>query len=93
MLFRAAAADKLGNVQDATRDYLAAADSIPGAQTPMLALARIADEQNQPADARKWVERALAPGTGMLDPWRRYIQGQGWQVGARVASLRTVGWH
>jgi tetratricopeptide (TPR) repeat protein len=91
LLFRAAAADELGNVQDATRDYLAAVDSIPRAQTPMLALARIADEQNQPANARKWVERAVALGTGVLDPWRRYIQGQGWQVGARVASLRTVG--
>jgi hypothetical protein len=56
----------------------------------MLALGRIADEHNQPGDARKWVERALAPGTGALDPWRRYIQGQAWQAAARMASLRTL---
>jgi tetratricopeptide (TPR) repeat protein len=93
LLFRAAAAEESGNVHYATRDYRAAVDSIPGAQTPMLALGRIADEHNQPADARKWVERALTPETGAVDPWRRYIQGQAWQVGARMASLRTLESH
>ncbi len=90
LLFRAAAAEESGNVEDAARDYRAAVDAFPGAQTPMLALGRIADDDNQPADARAWVERALASGTGTGDPWRRYIQGQGWQAAARVASLRTL---
>jgi hypothetical protein len=90
LLFRAAAAEESGNVPFATRDYRAAVENIPGAQTPMLALGRIADEHNQPADAREWVERALTATTGALDPWRRYIQGQAWQVGVRMASLRTL---
>ncbi len=90
LLFRAAAAEESGSVEDATRDYRSAVDSFPSAQTPMLALARIADDRNQPADARAWIERALASGAGTGDPWRRYIQGQGWQVGTRVASLRTL---
>jgi Tfp pilus assembly protein PilF len=90
LLFRAAAAEQSGDVQAATHDYEAAVDSMPGAQVPMLALGRIADEHNQPSDSRKWVERALSPETYAVDPWRRYIQGQAWQAGDRVASLRTL---
>lgn len=90
LLFRAAAAEQSGDVPAAVRDYEAAVASIPSAQTPMLALGRIADEHNQPSDARKWVERALRLNPRAADPWRRYIQGQGWQVGDRVASLRAL---
>jgi tetratricopeptide (TPR) repeat protein len=90
LLFRAAAAEQSGDVQAATRDYEAAVDSIPGAQAPMLALGRIADEHTQPSDARTWVERALSPERRAIDPWRRYIQAQAWQVAERVASLRTL---
>jgi tetratricopeptide (TPR) repeat protein len=90
LLFRAAAAEQSGDVQAATHDYEAAVDSMPGAQVPMLALGRIADEHNQPSDSRKWVERALSPETYAVDPWRRYIQGQAWQAADRVASLRTL---
>lgn len=89
LLLRAAAAEQAGNAQDATRDYRAALESIPGTQTPMLALARIADEWNQPADARAWIDRALAARSAP-DPWRRYIQGQAWQFDARMAGLRDL---
>jgi hypothetical protein len=56
----------------------------------MLALGRIADEHNQPSAAREWVDRALTSDTRAVDPWRRYIQGQAWQVGERVTSLRGL---
>lgn len=90
LLFRAAAAEQSGDVQGAMRDYHVAAESIPGAQAPMLALARMADERNQSSEARTWVERALAPEARVSDPWRRYIRGQAWQLDERVASLRTL---
>ena len=75
LLFRAAAAEQSGDVPAAARDYEAAVASIPGAQAPMLALGRIADEHDRPSDARTWIERALATETPANDPWRRYIQG------------------
>jgi hypothetical protein len=90
LLFRAAAAEHTRDLRAAARDYRAAMALIPGAQTPMLALGRLADEQNQPSDARTWIERALAPETRAIDPWRRYIQGQAWQAGERMAGLRTL---
>ena len=90
LLFRAAASEEAGDMKAASRDYEAAVQAIPGAQTPLLALGRIADERNRPPDARKWVGRALAPATRAVDPWRLYIQGQAWQFHDRVASLRTL---
>lgn len=90
LLFRAAAAEESGNVLDATRDYRAAVALVPGARTPMLALGRIADEQQQETESRTWVARALAPSTGTPDPWRRYIQGQAWQIDTRMARLRNL---
>ena len=89
-LFRAAAGEETGRLQDAARDYEAAAGAVPAAQTPLLALGRIADEQGRPADARTWVARALAAASIGADPWRRYVQGQGWQMDARMARLRTL---
>ena len=90
LLFRAAAAEQSGDAPAAIRHYEAAVDTIPAAQPPMLALGRIADERNQPAVARKWVERALAAEMRAADPWRRYIQGQAWQLGERLGSLRAL---
>ena len=90
LLFRGAAAEQSGGVQAAARDYEAAVDTIPGTQAPMLALSRIADEHNQPSAAREWVDRALTSHTRAVDPWRRYIQAQAWQVGERVTSLRGL---
>jgi hypothetical protein len=55
----------------------------------MLALGRIADERGELSSARTWVERALAARRA-VDPWRRYIQGQAWQLDDRVARLRTL---
>jgi len=89
LLFRAAAAEQSGDIQAAIRDYEAAAKSLPDAQTPMLALGRLADEHGRPEDARAWVERALGSRRA-VDPWRRYIQGQSWRLGDRVASLHTL---
>ena len=43
LLFRGAAAEQSGDMQAAARDYEAAVDTFPGAQTPMLALGQIAD--------------------------------------------------
>jgi hypothetical protein len=88
-LFRAAVAERLGDLPAATRDYEAAMTQVPGAVTPMLALARLADEHNRSADARVWIERALTSDTGIRDPWRRYVHGQAWQATERTAALRT----
>jgi tetratricopeptide (TPR) repeat protein len=90
LLFRAAAAEQAGDARAAIQDYDAAADIWPGAQTPLLALGRIADESHRPADARNYVQRALAAKAGSGDPWRGYILGQAWQLDARLASLRTL---
>lgn len=90
LLFRAAAAEQSNDLQAAARGYEAAVATIPGVQTPMLALGRIADQTNQPSAARRWVERALAAETQAVDPWRRYIHGQGWQLGDRVSGLRAL---
>ncbi len=90
LLIRAAAVEQSGDMQAAARDYEAAVYTFPGAQTPMLALGRIADQHNRPSDATQWVERALSTDTRAVDPWRGYIQGQAWQVGERVASLRRL---
>jgi hypothetical protein len=89
LLVRAAAAEQTGPAESAQRDYEAAAHAIPGAQTAMLALGRIADERGELSSARTWVERALAARRA-VDPWRRYIQGQAWQLDDRVARLRTL---
>jgi tetratricopeptide (TPR) repeat protein len=89
LLFRAAAAEQSGDIQTAIRDYEAATKSLPDTQTPMLALGRLADEHGRPDEARAWVERALGSSRA-VDPWRRYIQGQSWRLGDRVASLHTL---
>jgi hypothetical protein len=88
-LFRAAVAERSGDLQGATRDYEAAMTAVPRAVTPMLALGRIADEHDRSAEARDWVERALTSSPGALDPWRRYVHGQAWQAADRIATLRT----
>jgi thioredoxin-like negative regulator of GroEL len=88
-LFRASAAEQLGDLPAATRDYEAAMTAVPGAVPPMLALARLADEHNRLSEAREWIERALTSDTGIRDPWRRYVHGQAWQTTERVAALRT----
>lgn len=88
LIFRAAAAEQPGDAHKAAQLYEQAARLFPGAQTPLLALARLADETGNPADARGYVERALTTAGGAADPWRRYIQGQAWQLDARTAVLR-----
>jgi hypothetical protein len=90
LLFRAAAAHAAGDAGAAVHDYEAAAAIMPAAQTPPLALARIADEEHRRADARTWIDRALAAGPSSVDPWRRYIQGQGWQLDTRLEALRRL---
>jgi tetratricopeptide (TPR) repeat protein len=92
LVFRAAGAEQSGDIQAATRDYEAALAAVPDGLAPMLALARIADEQQRSADARTWIERATTTtsDTRALDPWHRYAHGQAWQLADRVASLRTL---
>ncbi len=90
MLFRAAVAEQSGDMQAAARDYEAAVAAVPGAQTPMLALSRIADEQNRLTEARDWVERAMTSNTHLPDPWRVYIKAQAWRIGDRLGNLRAV---
>jgi hypothetical protein len=66
LLLRAAAAEQAGDRESAARDYEAAAAAFPGGQTALLALARVADERNLPADAfrtnnpMRWAKRYLA---------------------------------
>ena len=90
LLFRAAAAEQTGDLPAAAGDYRTALDTLPGTRTPMLALSRIAEERNQPSEARQWAERAVAGDGRGPDPWRLYIQGQAWQLDRRMASLRTL---
>lgn len=90
LLFRAVTAELAGRLPEATRDYQGALDLAPGAQTPMLALSRLADEQGRPVEARHWVDRAMTRDLAGQDPWRSYIKGQAWLVDVRIESLRTL---
>jgi hypothetical protein len=92
LLLRGTAAEQAADREAAARDFEAAAAAFPGAQTALLALARAADERNQPSEARAWVARALASDSA-ADPWRRYIQAQAWQIAPRMARLRDLEVH
>jgi tetratricopeptide (TPR) repeat protein len=89
LLFRGKAARAVGDLQAAAADYRAALGEYASATTPMLALGSLADEQGDAAESQRWVERALASPPG-LDPWRVYIQGQAWQLDARLVSIREL---
>ena len=88
LLFRAAVAERANNVSAAISDYRAAHALFPEAQTPATALSRVADELGQFAEAKEWADRAVESASTGPDPWRRYIQGQAWQLDKRMTALR-----
>jgi tetratricopeptide (TPR) repeat protein len=90
-LFRARAAEQGRNRVSAAADYEAARRLRPDATTPLIALSRLADEGGRLDEARTWADRALAAAPGAADPWRSYIEGQGWTLQARLARLRRLG--
>jgi tetratricopeptide (TPR) repeat protein len=89
LMLRASAAEALGDLDAATADYTEAQRLDPDAQTPVVALGRLAIVRNQRAEALAWTEQALAR-KGTFDPWRRYLRGQGWQLGLRSARLNSM---
>jgi len=90
-LFRGRAAEQAKDPAAAAADYEAARELRPDAPTPPIALSRLADESGRPGDASAWAERALATAAGGADPWRTYVEGQGWTLDARMARLRRLG--
>jgi tetratricopeptide (TPR) repeat protein len=89
LLFRARAARAAGDLTTAGADYDAALGQYSSATTPMLALGTLADERGDAMASQQWMQRALASPLG-LDPWRVYLQGQAWQLDARLASIRRL---
>ncbi len=89
LLFRGRSARVVGDLKAAAADYSAALGEYSSATTPMLALGNLADEQGDATESRRWIQRALASPLG-LDPWRVYIQGQAWQLEARLESIRRL---
>lgn len=92
LMFRASAAEAQGDLEAAVRDYREALRQEPEARSPAVALSRIAVVRKQPAEALEWADRAMAPAGGR-DPWRAYIQGQAWQLDARLAVVRMLATH
>lgn len=89
LMLRAASAEAAGELQTAAADYAEAQRLDPDAQTPVVALARIAIVRNQRAEALAWADQALAR-EGTFDPWRLYLRGQGWQLGGRTSGLFSL---
>lgn len=92
LMLRAAAAEAAGDLDAAVADYTEAQRHDPDAQTPVVALGRIAIVRNQRADALAWTKQALAR-EGTFDPWRLYLRGQGWQLDLRRAGLNFLARH
>jgi tetratricopeptide (TPR) repeat protein len=90
-LFRARAAEHAKEPGAAVADYEAAGRLRPDAPTPLIALSRLADEAGRRDEAGTWADRALATSPDGADPWRTYIEGQGWTLGMRIARLRRLG--
>ena len=90
-LFRARAAEQAKEPGAAVADYEAAGRLRPEAPTPLIALSRLADEAGRRDEAGTWAERVLATAPDGADPWRTYIEGQGWTLGTRMARLRRLG--
>ena len=89
LVLRAASAEELGDLDAAVADCTEAQRLDPDAQTPVVALGRIAIVRNQRAEALSWAEQALAR-KGTFDPWRRYLRGQGWQLDLRKAEVTSM---
>lgn len=89
LLFRGRASRVAGDVTAAAADYDAALVECPSATTPMLALATLADERGDAIASQRWMQQALASPLG-LDPWRVYLEGQAWQLDARLESIRRL---
>ena len=87
-LLRGAAAEQAGDAHAAAEDYHAALADVPGAQTPLIALSRLADAARRRDEAAALADRAVATGGPIADPWRTFIRGQAWQLDARFAALR-----
>ncbi len=92
-LFLADAEERIGRRAEAIAAYEEARRVWPGAQTPVLGLARLLALQGAPADARKMlatlVGRSAADKAMRTDPWFAYEDGQAWRLPAAMASLQA----
>lgn len=90
-MFRADAADARGSRAEARARYEAALRVWPEAQSPAIALSRMAATDGDWPAAQARLE-ALAPRAGgrAEDPWWAYGFGQAWRIDAGVATLRRL---
>jgi tetratricopeptide (TPR) repeat protein len=90
-MFRADAADARGDRAEARARYDAALQVWPEAQSPAIALSRMAASDGDWPAAQARLE-ALAPRAGgrAEDPWWAYGFGQAWRIDAGVATLRRL---
>jgi hypothetical protein len=89
LMLRASAAEAAGDLEAAAADYTEAQRLAPDAQSPVVALGRIAVVRNERAEALAWTGQALTR-KGTFDPWRLYLRGQGWQLGLRRSTLFSL---
>lgn len=90
-MFRADAADARGDRAEARARYDAALQVWPEAQSPSIALSRMAATDGEWTAAQARLE-ALVPRAGgrAEDPWWAYGFGQAWRIDAGVATLRRL---
>jgi tetratricopeptide (TPR) repeat protein len=90
MLFRGRVLQALDRPEEAAAAYEAAARGWPGAQTPAVALAALAQQQDRPDDARRWAALARTTSADTIDPWWQYWTGDFRFAGSWFDDLRQV---
>lgn len=92
-IFLADVRERQGRRADAIAAYDAARLAWPGAQTPVVALARLRALEGAHAEARAALATlalgARDAGDGS-DPWHGYDGGQGWRLPAAIAALQAT---
>jgi tetratricopeptide (TPR) repeat protein len=85
---------RLGRLDDAERDYRTAADLMPNAQVPPIALAEVLVAQGRRADAatlaRQLLMRPVGKDAPPRDPWLLYPFGQYWKLDALMDELTAL---
>ncbi|MEZ5316614.1 MAG: hypothetical protein R2752_04370 [Vicinamibacterales bacterium] len=89
-LLRGRAFDKLQRPNDAVSAYEAATETVPGAQTAVIALAAAYSRQGDPVRSAEVAERALALDPTIQDPWLYYGQGDFRHWPRIVADLQAL---
>jgi tetratricopeptide (TPR) repeat protein len=87
-LFRGRVLERFDRHVEAAAAYERAAATIPGAQTPAVALASLWQRHDRPADALTWARRAMATPPGVADPWWFYWHGDLRFASDRLAAVR-----